>query len=440
MASIPQRSLFSWQEIDELGDLHRLRLVLDHLPDEELMRVLERHRGKGRDDYPVRAVWNSVLAGIVFQHKSVAQLRRELSRNGQLRWLCGFDPACGLEAVPPSYVYTRFLRLLYANGELLELMFDELIERLRELLPDFGRHLAMDGKGIRTAARRRKGLRDMSPDGRRDVDADVGKKTYCGVREDGTTWRRVVEWFGYKLHLIVDAVYELPVAFEVTAASASEIPAGRELVKCLQKRHPKLVDDCQTLAADKGLDDTKLHCQLWDDCGIKPVIDIRNMWQDDEPTRRVSGLSNVVYDYCGTVYCHCPLSGDRRVMAYGGFERDRQSLKYRCPAAHYGIECKGRKRCRVRKAVRIPLDEDRRVFTPLARSSYAWKRQYKRRTAVERVNSRLDVSFGFEEHFIRGLRKMRLRMGLSLLVMLAMAVGRIKEKRHPALRSLVSAA
>jgi len=31
------------------------------------------------------------------------------------------------------------------------------------------------------------------------------------------------------------------------------------------------------------------------------------------------------------------------------------------------------------------------VFTPLARSSYRWKSIYKKRTAVERVNSGLDV-------------------------------------------------
>jgi hypothetical protein len=39
------------------------------------------------------------------------------------------------------------------------------------------------------------------------------------------------------------------------------------------------------------------------------------------------------------------------------------------------------------------VSEDRRIFTPLARSSYAWKRVYQKRTAVERVNSRLDASF-----------------------------------------------
>lgn len=440
MATLPQRQLFCWNEIDELGDLHRLRLVLEALPDEGLMRALETHRGRGRDDYPIRAMWNSLLAGIVFQHTSVEQLRRELSRNGQLRWLCGFDLHKGLDAVPPAYVYTRFLRLLFRYADPIDAMFDDLVEQLRALLPDFGRHLAMDGKAIDTHACRRKGLSEMTKDGRRDTEADTGKKTYRGVREDGTVWEKTMEWFGYKLHLIVDAVYELPVAFEVTKASASEMPAGRALVKTLQTRHEALVEDCQTLSADRGLDDTKLIKQLWDDCGIKPVIDIRNMWKDGEETKRVSHLSNVVYDYCGGVYCHCPRSGERREMAYGGFEKDRQALKYRCPAAHYGIECTGRTPCPVRGSVRIPLAEDRRVFTPLARSSYRWKTIYKKRTSVERVNSRLDVSFGFEEHFIRGHTKMRLRVGLALLVMLALAVGRSKEKQREKLRSLVAAA
>lgn len=440
MATVPQRQLFCWNEIEELGDLHRLRLVLEALPDEALMTALERRRGRGRDDYPVRAVWNSILAGIVFQHMSVEQLRRELSRNGQLRWLCGFDLHKGLDAVPPAYVYTRFLRLLFRHADLIDAMFDDLVEQLRSLLPGFGRHLAMDGKAIATAARRRKGLSSMAKDGRRDTEADVGKKTYRGVQEDGTVWEKTMEWFGYKLHLIVDAVYELPVAFDVTKASASEMPAGRALVKTLKQRHEGLVEDCETLSGDKGLDDTKLIEQLWDDGGIKPVIDIRNMWRDGEETRRVSHLSNVVYDYRGTVYCHCPRSGERREMAYGGFEKDRGTLKYRCPAAQYEIECPGRASCPVRGSVRIPLAEDRRVFTPLARSSYRWKTIYKKRTSVERVNSRLDVSFGFEEHFIRGQTKMRLRMGLALLTMLAMAVGRIKEKQREKLRSLVAAA
>jgi len=86
------------------------------------------------------------------------------------------------------------------------------------------------------------------------------------------------------------------------------------------------------------------------------------------------------------------------------------------------------------------LSENRRVFTPIARSSYVWENEYKKRSAVERVNGRLDVSFGFERHFIRGMKKMKVRCGLALAVMLAMALGRIKEKQKDCMRSLFKAA
>ena len=54
MAIIPQQTLFVWSDIENLGDLERLRLVLEYMPDEELMQKLEKERGKGRDDFPDR--------------------------------------------------------------------------------------------------------------------------------------------------------------------------------------------------------------------------------------------------------------------------------------------------------------------------------------------------------------------------------------------------
>ena len=81
MAIIPQAYLLNWREIDAASDLDRLRLVLEAMPDEPLMKILEQERSNGRDEYPIRPVWNSVLAGVVFQHSSIASLRRELRRN-----------------------------------------------------------------------------------------------------------------------------------------------------------------------------------------------------------------------------------------------------------------------------------------------------------------------------------------------------------------------
>lgn len=441
MAIIPQQRLFGWQEIDELGDLERLVLVLHNLPDEELMRKLERERGKGRDDYPVRAVWNSILAGIVFQHPSIESLRRELSRNAQLREICGFDPCLGIQAVPPAHVYSRFLRKLIQSTDEVEKIFARLVDEVSTLLPDFGQVLALDSKAINSlACGKKRSKKPLKPDGRRDTDADFGKKVYRGHRKDGTSWEKVVSWFGCKLHLMVDACYELPVFFSVTKASASDVKEGHDLIDRLDAEHPDIVKRCEAFLSDKAYDDTKLIVKLWDIHQIKPVIDIRNQWRVEDGTRVLAGKENIVYDYRGTVYCYCPRTDKRREMAYGGFEKDRETLKYRCPARHYGLECRGIKQCPAAGGVRIPLAQDLRIFTPLARSSYKWKATYKKRTAVERVNARLDEAFGFEKHFIRGLEKMRLRCGLALIVMLAMAVGRIRAKQEAKLRSLVRAA
>jgi hypothetical protein len=441
MAILPQRSLFRWEEVEDLRDLERLRLVLEYLPDESLMRRLEADRSRGRDDYPIRAVWNSLLAGVVFQHPSAEALRRELGRNAALRQACGFDPLKGHAAVPPPAAYTHFLHAILHRAADIDAIFDDLVERLRAELPDFGRVLAVDGKALRTHARPRKKDAPVPPaDGRRDTDADFGKKTRRGRHPDGTAWEKVTKWFGYKLHLVVDAVYEMPVAYEVAKASAGEAPEAHELLSHLEERHPEVLAACKAWTADKGYDDGAMITRLWDDHRILPAIDIKHMWKEPDETRLLPGRRRIVYDQDGQVYCHCPASGTCRRMAYGGFEADRETLKFRCPAAHYGLECAGRAACEVRLAVRVPMALDRRLFTPLARSSYAWKRMYSRRTAVERVNSRLDVSFGFEQHFIRGQKKMRLRMGLALMVMLAMAYGRIKEKQADKMRSLVGAA
>ena len=102
MATIPEPSLFRWDCVDQWDDLERLLLVLDAIPDEPLMQLLKRQRRNGRNDYPVRPLWNSLLAGFVFGHDSIASLRRELLRNAQLREVCGFDLFQGTAAVPPS--------------------------------------------------------------------------------------------------------------------------------------------------------------------------------------------------------------------------------------------------------------------------------------------------------------------------------------------------
>lgn len=359
MAKLLAPYLFKWQEVEARSDLERLRLVLDHLPDEALMKKLEAHRDKGRDDYPIRPVWNSVLAGIVYQHGSVESLRRELSRNGELREGCGFDPHKGSVAVPPCYVYTRFLKLLIRFKSEMDAIFDTLVETLKGLVSELGFSVAVDSKGVSSAGRPTK---ETGEDGRRDTDADWGKKTYRGQREDGTLWEKMVKWFGYKIHLIVDTTYEMPIGYRVTRASESDTKQLMPMVRGVKEKHLRIYKDMQRLTADKAYDSEENCRDLYDEHGIKPVIDIRRIWRDKE-TKLVDArhADNIVYDEAGKVYCLCPVTLEQRPMAYGGFEK----------------------------------------------------------------------------HFIRGQKKMELRVGLALCVMLAMALGRIKEQRRELMRSLV---
>lgn len=446
MASIPELYLFSWKNCEELGDLERLQLVLNYMPDEKLMLALREIRGNGRNDNPIRATWNSILAGIVFEHKSIESLSRELRRNAQFRELCGFNPLLGSSAIPSSSAYSRFLISLIEHESLIDEIFHDLVRALQEILPDFGKEIAFDGKAIESLANGRKKddlKTEKASDKRRDDDADWGVKKYKGVSEDGTLWEKTKAWFGFRLHLIIDAQYELPISFELTKASPGEQPIMRRMFDDLAEKHPDLVDNCEYAMGDKGYDSLSTIEKLWNDHGIKPIIDIKNMWKDGDKTRqlRTKNFENVTHNYKGTVFCHCPKTGEIREMAYGGFEKDRETLKYHCPAKQYGIECKGSKQCPIfNKSIRIPLEEDRRIFTPVARSSYKWKALYNKRSSVERVNSRLDVSFGFEKHYIRGLKKMKVRCGLALCVMLSIALGRAKQNRMELIRSLVKVA
>jgi hypothetical protein len=441
MATIQQKQLFVWNDLENLGDLERLKLVLDYIPDEKLVTKLEEQRNNGRDKYPVRAVWNSILAGVVYQHISIESLRRELLRNAQLRQICGFDVLSGIKSVPTSMAYSRFLKNLLENESLIKEMFNTLVSMLKELLPDLGKYLAFDGKGIESIANGSK-KRDVLKltDRRSDSDADWGVKKYSGKRPDGSMWSKVKSWFGYRLHLIVDAKYELPISYEVTKASKAEGPVIDKLFSGLYEKHEDILEKCDYAIGDRGYDDGKRITYLWDKCKIKPVIDIRNQWKYKDETKIITGYWNAVYNFKGDVFCVCPKTGCMRSMAFGGFEKRRECLKYRCPAIHYGLECDGIEVCSLGKSIRVSLSENRRIFTPIARSSYKWKKIYKMRTSTERVNSRLDVSFGFENHFIRGLSKMKARCGIALCVMLSMALGRIKEKKEDLIRSLVKRA
>ncbi len=470
---------FSWDRVDSLSDLNRLGLVLDALPDADIINALLETRANGRNEYPVATMWRALIAGIVFGHESIESLIRELNRNSSLLALCRFSSVplqrrtsyritdgTGVTAIdsplrspaPGSHNFSRFLSNVVRIEEekgLISKMIDALREELMELLPDFGESLGYDGKAVRSNSTGRKnGNRGETS----DPEADWGKHEYSGVDSStGKTWTKIKRWFGYGLHIMADTRYELPVAVSVTRASVSEVRELDRMTDALFGKDPELAKRCGYLSADKGLDSGALKKKFWDDYEIRPIIDSRELWKQEKQGQSYaegqkimrplgSVHDNIFYTEKAEIWCRCPVSNTERKMAFCGFESDRGSLKYRCPAAAYNLSCEGWKKCHgdagcktndYGRVVRVPLERDRRIFTPTPRSSVSWRRAYKRRNAIERINSRIDNSFGFERHFIRGRAKMTMRVGLAVAVMMALAVGHIKAGRPECMRSLV---
>ena len=476
---------FSWRDVEALPDLARLRLVLETLPDGEIVATLEAGRGRGRNDYPVRAMWRALIAGVVFQHASVQSLLRELGRNPALLEVCGFDPlpyqgapvtelraghavtrpARVRSTVPGHWNFSRFLAgvvRLEAERGLVSGMIGSLRASLFAEVPDFGRHLGYDGKALASHSTGRIG---KGKDHASDPDADWGRHETGGVNAaTGAIWRKVTSWFGYRLHLIADTDHEVPVAFEVTRASTAEPGVLPGMLEELFSKMPGMAGRCADFSADRGLDNAAQKKQLWDRWAIRPLIDTRLMWQvekedpgydPEQPITRAlfPGRADViVHDERGRVSCVCPATGEIRAMAFQGFEADRGpsgTVKYRCPAAAFDLDCKGRGACHraggvkpgdYGRIVRVDLDKhDRRIFAPTPWGSPSWRRGYNRRSAMERINARLDRSFNFETHYIRGLARMKTRTGLALAVMMAIALGQARAGRAERMRSLVGA-
>jgi hypothetical protein len=280
--------------------------------------------------------------------------------------------------------------------------------------------LGRDTAGDATAlnARRKKAARAEVEEEQGLPQATGGRKEYTD--DDGKV-SKVVEWFGFKLHLLVDVKHEVSLSYKITDTKAGD---GETLPAILGDAQANLPSGrIKTLAYDKAADTNDVH-QLLSKANITPVIQNRSLWKEDHERMLPGhdGNSNIVYDEAGTVYCYDRESQPmvRHKMSYIGHEPQRQTIKYRCPAMHEGWECPMAKICNAGKSygltVRVPQEIDVRRFPSLPRATKKFERLYKGRTAVERVNARLKIFWGADDGNLTGSRRFFALLGVIMVV------------------------
>jgi len=407
-------SLFAWNRLDDSPDLKTIRDFFEALPDGQLLEALRVHRGKGRNDCPVRVLWFCVVLQRLLRHPTMRLTLAELRRNQDLRRLVGMEHA---EDVPKAWNISRFLGVLGRDPfrSLLQDVFDQLVQRLGVAVPDLGRHTAGDATHLSARRRGRYQTGLPTPDGgRKEYTDDDGKVT------------EVLEWFGYKLHVLCDTRHEVALGYQITPASQADNQHLEGLVNEAEQHLPQRRID--SLAYDKACDDGDVHAMLKAH-GVRPVIQQRSLWQDKE-TRVLdgAGVGNVCYDEAGTLHCYDTVS-DPPVchrMAYIGHEPSRGTLKYRCPAEQESWRCPSSKRCNAGKrygmTVRVKQEMDLRRFPPIPRATKKFERLYRGRSAVERVNARLKIFWGVDDGNVAGGASFHANVGVVMLGHIGLAV------------------
>ena len=443
--------LFAWEKLPDSPDLISLRFLLESLPDAPLLAALCAHRGKGRNDYPMHVLWRVHLSRYLLRHASMEACLADFGRNPALRRVVGIEDAQG---VPLAWNMSRFLETLGQPEHLaiMQEMFRNMTRRLGEAVGDLGQNLAGDSAALSArksipaapaASKPGEPVLDLPGGKGRTVSLPVLGASDAGVnpqlpqpaggrkeyKDESGKVVKSYEWFGYKFHLLVDIKHEVVVAWHVTSA-AGEGSGDSSVIPLLLEEAQKVLPEgrIKTLAYDKAADDQKTHEALAEQ-EIKPLIQIREMWKGEQERMLPGhdGNSNIVHDQAGTLFCYDKESAIpvKHKMSYVGYEKDRGTLKYRCPARHEGFECPSDKRCNgdgsYGKTVRVDCDIDLRRFPPIPRATIAFERLYKGRTAVERINARLKVYWGADDGNVTGAARFHAHMATILLVHGAMA-------------------
>lgn len=407
-----QRSLISYEHfLCEGDDNHRLVKVLDCLDADVLISKLDRERNRRRNWYPNRMLFNTLIAAKVYGIAKVSELIRELSRNPALREICG------VRKLPKAHHYSRFLGKLAKpeNRELLLAIFHGAVSALKDLLPDLGESIAVDGTAV--SSRCNRFAKEKS-----DKEAGWGVRK----RKNADDSDEMKLWYGYSLMLAVDTKYELPIGFEVIAANVNENPRLPVVLREVKRRHPEM--KLEYVIADAGFD-SKENCRfVLGELKASPIIKMRLTQDKDKEFSGAICRCNEL----GTPICSCG-----HFMIYAG--RDGKYLKFRCPKRKElrGGPCSDSTYGRVLK---IAISEDERRWPGLARQTKKFARLYRRRTAVERVNSRLKEHLQLDEQYVRGIGKITVNATLSLLVMIGAALAMAKKERWRDLRRIVKLA
>jgi hypothetical protein len=355
-----------------------LKQLLDSPEIGHLIEELQATRWTGRPGYPIRTMVGLSLAKSLY---ALPTWTKTVALVGE-HW--ALQRALGCEGEPPSvYAAYRFAEKLRDHGEMVERCIDGVIAGLKEKLPSYGRDLSIDASDMPAYANGQRFKSKGGPERKKfsDPDASWGHRSAVSTRKGGG-------FYGYRLHAAVCSNTDLPVAWTVETAKASESRFSAPLIDTAKRRGMLAA----TAAMDKGYDLPRVYEECADrDC--LPIIPLRET---------------------GAVKAgrHKPPTCQHGEWTFAGSDRKRAASKWRCPTG----ECKPASKW-------IKAD---RLHPLVPRETKRWKALYRKRASVEREFGRCKNEWGLLPLRVRGIERVRLHADLTILARLACTLSRAR--------------
>ena len=275
-----------------------------------------------------------------------------------------------------------------------------------ERYPKFGQEVAIDATAINAYSNPKKKTKDG---GISDKDAEWGKRHKADNHEkDDMIW-----FFGYKMHSIADANYNIPIHFDTTPGNRSDIRMLRPLYKGAQQVFPWYGPEY--FLGGKGYDSEAMHRHLRKQ-GTTGIIPPRMPTAHD-------GLYDGIFDANGDPTCMGLMA-----MEYVRTDPATKQQLWQCRAEGCHLKEGGTKAIKhCDDAIWLDPDDNPRVLGDVPRNSKQWKRLYRKRWSVERVFNSLKHSRLLESHCYRGIQKVRSHVIVSVVAFLGTVLAHLQQ-------------
>jgi IS5 family transposase len=364
-----------------------LREIFDSVPFQRLVKTLKAYRWTGRPGYNPEVMFRAVLVGYYKSIGTLAELARYLEDHREIASVCGFRDK---EPTPSRSTLSRFISRLGKHQDLLDECLKIMADGFKDLLPDFGKVVAVDCTSVPSYS---------NPDNEPVSDKEAGWIVRQG--SERKQWE-----FGYRLHLIVDANWELPIAKEVTLAPDNEKKATLPL---LQKARDSLSwFRPDAVIADKAYDKYDHYQTIVKDFDAEPVI---------------KHVKHSEYELTGLPAAPTCPSG--LPLIYRSWD-SKKGLQYECPEKAGRAICPLVGCCTIKTTWIKPARDYRQFGHRIARGSEEWQALYHKRVAIERCNSRLKETRRLAKHQFRGFERISVHATLAVLAMMAVALSKAK--------------